>query len=398
MSKNTDISPVIGSYQDAFTTYVKIKNYPDGEEKFTHLGALETNLLRIIEEISGTEPEDAVFLRIRESTYTLLADTRILRAFLDPDDAAATESVHDAVSAARKALNLAVKEKDLRYANLVRSAISFTLSNAFILSDPSIRQEIIDLLKAGIESFDKTAPLIDAANRKGISLYNTGTVLKKEFGDIKNLYERAYFLEQALDSFNKAAECFLASGHTEFLKRSMKISASLESEINTIKSDPAYTGPVKKQAARKEPEKPFMIPCPSCGILNPEQAKFCNSCGTPISTVSTPTPPAPPAPLTCPGCGSPVIPGKKFCGKCGTPVSTVSTPPPPAPPAPLTCPSCGSPVTPGKKFCGKCGTPVSASSTTPTPPPPAPLTCPGCGSPVTPGKKFCGKCGTRIPP
>jgi hypothetical protein len=348
MEKNSDIPPVVASYQDAFATYEKIQNYPDGEEKFKQLGALETDLLRIIEEISETQHEDAVILRTRESVYTLLADTRVHRAFLDPDDAGTTESVHDAVSAARKALNLAAKEKDLGYANFVRSEISFTLSNAFILSDPSIRQEIIDLLRTSSDSYDKTAPLIKDANRKGISLYNTGTVLKKEFGDVKNLYERAYFLEQALDSFNKAAECFFTSGHTEFLERSKNISLSLEAEIKAIKNDPAYTGPVKKPAVQKQPEMSPMIPCPACGTQNLEKAKFCGKCGAVMHPAPQPAPGL--SSKFCQKCGSPITPGKKFCGKCGAPVSSPAT----AAPAQV-CPKCGSPVTPGKKFCGKCG-------------------------------------------
>ncbi len=347
MEKNSEIPPVVASYQEAFATYEKIRDSPDGDEKFKQLGAIETNLLRIIEEISETPHEDAIILRIRESVYTMLADTRVHRAFLDPEDAGATESVHDAVSAARKALNLATKEKDLGYANFVRSEISFTLSNALILSDPSVRQEIIDLLKASADSYDKTAPLIKAANRKGISLYNTGTVLKKEFGDVKNLYERAYFLEQALESFNKAAECFFTSGHTEFLERSKNMSASIEAEIKAIKNDPAYTGPVKKPAAQKEPEKSPMIPCPACGTQNLDKAKFCGKCGAVMHPEPQPTPAR--SANFCPKCGSPITPGKKFCGKCGAAVSS-----PAAAPASV-CPKCGSPVTPGKKFCGKCG-------------------------------------------
>ncbi len=350
MEKKSEETIAVDAYQGAFTRYEEIQKSPEDDGKLQNLKDLETDLLRIIEEISGIEGGNTVISRIRESTYTLLADTRVHRAFLETDDTAATESVRGSVSASRKALNLAAKEKDLGYANFIRSGISFTLSHAFILSDSAIRQEIIDLLKASAESYDKTALLIKAANRKGISLYNTGTVLNKEFRDVKNLYERAYFLEQAQDSFNKAAEYFYTSGHTEFLDRSKKMAASLETGIKAIKSDPAYTGPVKRPAPRQEPDKPVMIPCPKCGTQNPEKAKFCAKCGAVMNPAPEPAPAR--TSMSCPKCGSPVTPGKKFCAKCGAPVSSPAA----AAPAPVqVCPKCGSPVTPGKKFCAKCG-------------------------------------------
>ncbi len=44
--------------------------------------------------------------------------------------------------------------------------------------------------------------------------------------------------------------------------------------------------------------------CPSCGIENPERARFCMSCGTQL-------------PTGCPACGAESPPGAKFCIECG---------------------------------------------------------------------------------
>ncbi len=45
--------------------------------------------------------------------------------------------------------------------------------------------------------------------------------------------------------------------------------------------------------------------CPSCEHANPEGARFCNSCGSPLATV-------------CPGCQSANPSGARFCAYCGT--------------------------------------------------------------------------------
>jgi class 3 adenylate cyclase/tetratricopeptide (TPR) repeat protein len=47
-----------------------------------------------------------------------------------------------------------------------------------------------------------------------------------------------------------------------------------------------------------------MIDCPSCGVTNPSEARFCGDCGAPLGTA-------------CPQCGAEVPPGKQFCLSCG---------------------------------------------------------------------------------
>src|ERR687888_2400940 len=44
--------------------------------------------------------------------------------------------------------------------------------------------------------------------------------------------------------------------------------------------------------------------CPSCGVENPERARFCMSCGTALAP-------------SCPSCGAENPPGAKFCIECG---------------------------------------------------------------------------------
>ncbi len=51
----------------------------------------------------------------------------------------------------------------------------------------------------------------------------------------------------------------------------------------------------------------LMVICPKCGFQNPQTAKFCSNCGTPLKATG----------LKCPKCGSEVQPGSKFCPNCG---------------------------------------------------------------------------------
>lgn len=54
-----------------------------------------------------------------------------------------------------------------------------------------------------------------------------------------------------------------------------------------------------------------MILCPKCGFQNPQTAKFCSNCGTPLRT---------PGPV-CPNCGTINQAGAKFCTNCGQKIS-----------------------------------------------------------------------------
>ena len=62
--------------------------------------------------------------------------------------------------------------------------------------------------------------------------------------------------------------------------------------------------------------------CSSCGAENPDQARFCISCGTQLLP-------------SCPSCGAENPAGAKFCMECGSDLASGASPPAPAstPPA-----------------------------------------------------------------
>ncbi len=65
-----------------------------------------------------------------------------------------------------------------------------------------------------------------------------------------------------------------------------------------------------------------MTICPSCGTGDqPDQAKFCFSCGTTLPAAS------------CPSCGEDIVPGSRFCSSCGAVQSAVAPSATPGPPA-----------------------------------------------------------------
>lgn len=68
--------------------------------------------------------------------------------------------------------------------------------------------------------------------------------------------------------------------------------------------------------------------CPNCGAEQPEEAHFCNRCGTrlsgPVLTAVN---------LTCAQCGHVNPAGSKFCGECGAPLEAIVSLPQPDVPA-----------------------------------------------------------------
>ncbi|HEU5404819.1 MAG TPA: adenylate/guanylate cyclase domain-containing protein [Gaiellaceae bacterium] len=56
-----------------------------------------------------------------------------------------------------------------------------------------------------------------------------------------------------------------------------------------------------------------MVTCGQCGRENPDGAKFCNACGTPLLQ-------------PCPSCGTGNASDARFCGECGTPLGEARAP------------------------------------------------------------------------
>ena len=59
--------------------------------------------------------------------------------------------------------------------------------------------------------------------------------------------------------------------------------------------------------------------CPNCQSELLEGARFCTTCGTPVTPAA--------ATLSCPQCGAELLEGARFCTTCGSPVGTAPQPP-----------------------------------------------------------------------
>lgn len=86
------------------------------------------------------------------------------------------------------------------------------------------------------------------------------------------------------------------------------------------------------------------VRCPSCGMQNSAQSRFCQNCAAPL------TQPQPAAGAACPSCGTQNPPHSKFCQNCGSPLAK-----PQVPSTPLKCSGCGADNPPASKFCQNCG-------------------------------------------
>lgn len=86
--------------------------------------------------------------------------------------------------------------------------------------------------------------------------------------------------------------------------------------------------------------------CPGCGAEVPDNALFCNACGTKMP----PKPVAAPAAdvVVCANCGNQLPAGQKFCSKCGSPIQSPEK----------TCPNCGKTLPADAAFCTGCGSMV----------------------------------------
>lgn len=84
------------------------------------------------------------------------------------------------------------------------------------------------------------------------------------------------------------------------------------------------------------PQTDASVSCPVCHTMNPRLAKFCQSCGTKLSSG-----------IVCENCGANNPLGAKFCVECGTPIKLVRK-----------CKNCGEVLDSNGKFCPSCGNKV----------------------------------------
>jgi len=119
-----------------------------------------------------------------------------------------------------------------------------------------------------------------------------------------------------------------------------------------------------------------MAVCAECGSQQPDGAKYCDQCGTPLGKITPETPPraagaqsSPTAAITvCPACGNQVKPDGTFCDNCGARLGSASllSPPPSArQPGKLVCLECGAQLASDSNFCDVCGTPVEETFASP---------------------------------
>jgi len=97
----------------------------------------------------------------------------------------------------------------------------------------------------------------------------------------------------------------------------------------------AIIPPLFQQSSTPSAQTQPMVICPKCGFQNPQTAKFCSNCGTPLQANVG---------VKCPKCRTLNPAEAKFCINCGSPLKTV-----------IKCPKCGSKVQAGAKFCPNCG-------------------------------------------
>lgn len=94
-----------------------------------------------------------------------------------------------------------------------------------------------------------------------------------------------------------------------------------------------------------------IVVCEKCGAQIPDQASFCNVCGTPLAGKSPED-----AGVVCAGCGKVVPKGTRFCSHCGLPAAPAPESAPEITPNARLCPQCGSAMEADMAFCSECGT------------------------------------------
>ena len=135
---------------------------------------------------------------------------------------------------------------------------------------------------------------------------------------------------------------------------------------NCPRCDASTNRPVPATLSR--PQGPVQPPiqvgvrqtCPSCGLIQSGNSKFCTICGTLVvnaSANSKPPPSTTTAPpnqdfLTCSSCGMKQRTSQRFCPNCGNATGTSSMEPSAAP---AFCTQCGRRRTETAKFCTSCG-------------------------------------------
>jgi RNA polymerase subunit RPABC4/transcription elongation factor Spt4 len=86
----------------------------------------------------------------------------------------------------------------------------------------------------------------------------------------------------------------------------------LEAKLKSLGKRETELVAEEEKRAKEEKERIARFTCVNCKALNPEDARFCEHCGTPVGELPR---------EYCQDCGTMNHPGLKFCGECGAKLS-----------------------------------------------------------------------------
>lgn len=102
-------------------------------------------------------------------------------------------------------------------------------------------------------------------------------------------------------------KAFEAGGEAAYPEEGARLTI-LNADI-TAAEEALSVAKAEMEAAKAAAEAEEANPCPGCGAQNGPGVKFCQECGSPLSSGGK---------TFCTNCGTENPPGTKFCGSCGT--------------------------------------------------------------------------------
>ena len=96
-------------------------------------------------------------------------------------------------------------------------------------------------------------------------------------------------------------------GNKEFADLTERID-ELDKKVESLSKDEEELLGKKAEYEKAERESMLKRTCPQCRYVNPDDAKFCEECGTPVGSLPR---------EYCVACGVVNHAGLKFCGECG---------------------------------------------------------------------------------
>jgi RNA polymerase subunit RPABC4/transcription elongation factor Spt4 len=125
--------------------------------------------------------------------------------------------------------------------------------------------------------------------------------------------ERAALEEKQLQAFAGFGKLALPElkDKPAFAESAAELEA-IETEIKALGEREAGLLAEQEKLEREEKERIARFTCVTCKTVNPEDAKFCENCGTPVGELPR---------EYCQACATLNHPGLKFCGECGAKLS-----------------------------------------------------------------------------